>query len=685
MIIPRKFVIGFLIAFVLVALTSIFSFVFDFYKVYFVYALLLFSGILLFLVFRKRKAGFWFEFPKYVFLLLLLLVTVSSLKFEFMSSFTSFFKPYQMFLTIATIAIGALVFWMNRDVVEEIEKEKEDEEQEERKRYEEFDGRFPRLSRIWGLRSVVKWCYKEGWWYVGGLICIVLLGAFFRFYFINYHAPFIDEYNHLNAAKRLLEEGVFNYKWDYIVTYLVYFSFKLFNINVFSAKLPFVLMSLISIILIYIFSKNINKKVGLISAYLFAISPFAIGMANYIRRYEVGIFLSLIFLVYIETILKKINNRIKSFLYLILPAFVLIILFLFFPNFVLDRSMLEVVLPSVFLFLFFRFLFFEKSFNNKKALLFWILGFILLLTIFKFLGYFDYHLEIDRSLNMRQNFIFLKNLFFDPLYPLSHQWFNINLLYYPSIPFLIFLSSLVLIKDRSFFSNFFSFIAIFLTFILFFNPGPQPSDRHAYSFFIFYSVIFSAGIYVSFFIFKRLSKESRLFKFAFILILLVILTLFNPINSFVIINQEPKSGYSFLNGAYYSDIYPVLDFLEQRQINNSITLITTHPKEFIFFLNYSFIKQNDSSSFYDVFPYVGQINNYDLSYNVYTGAGYADYSKLRNITQIHEEGYIVLEKFYYTRSDVGILPVLKNNTDFQIDNISVTFLGQIGSFYIYKW
>jgi hypothetical protein len=89
-----------------------------------------FAFIFLFLIFRKQKAGFWFEFPKYIFLLLLLLVTLSSLKFNFINNVAilkttvDFLKSYQLILTIITIAIGAGVFWMNKDIVEtDIEKE----------------------------------------------------------------------------------------------------------------------------------------------------------------------------------------------------------------------------------------------------------------------------------------------------------------------------------------------------------------------------------------------------------------------------------------------------------------------------------------------------------------------------------------------------------------------------------
>jgi hypothetical protein len=213
--ISPTFIKIFIILSFLVVLLNLAGFAFNFYNAYFGYALLAIAFVWLFLIFRKQEAGFWFELPKYVFLLLLLLVTLSSLKFDFINnigwlqSFIGFLKSYQLFLTIATIAIGALVFWMNRDVVEEVEKEKEDEEAAERRRYEEFDRRFPRLSRIWGLRNIVRWCYKEGWWYVAGWVLILGLYLFVQFSMFQYSGNYPDEYRHILTGKSLVNAGEF--------------------------------------------------------------------------------------------------------------------------------------------------------------------------------------------------------------------------------------------------------------------------------------------------------------------------------------------------------------------------------------------------------------------------------------------------------------------------------------------
>jgi len=67
-------------------------------------------------------------------LILLIAVAISSLNFDFIDKISllktviSFLKQYQLYLTIATIAFGAITFYMNRDIIDEVENEKDNEE-----------------------------------------------------------------------------------------------------------------------------------------------------------------------------------------------------------------------------------------------------------------------------------------------------------------------------------------------------------------------------------------------------------------------------------------------------------------------------------------------------------------------------------------------------------------------------
>ena len=56
------------------------------------------------------------------------------------------------------------------------------EAMEEKKREIEFDTNHSRISQVIGVGWIIKWMYKEGWWYSGGLILLVFLGFFIRIY-----------------------------------------------------------------------------------------------------------------------------------------------------------------------------------------------------------------------------------------------------------------------------------------------------------------------------------------------------------------------------------------------------------------------------------------------------------------------------------------------------------------------
>src|SRR3989339_2215870 len=114
------------------------------------------------------KSGFWMAVP-YIFLAILAIVALNQyFRWDIVSLNTTYW-------IVAGVLFGGLTFWHNRDKIESsMENEKKTEELNESKRASEFEYRFPRINRIWGLRSIVKWMYKEGFWYSIGLIAIVV-------------------------------------------------------------------------------------------------------------------------------------------------------------------------------------------------------------------------------------------------------------------------------------------------------------------------------------------------------------------------------------------------------------------------------------------------------------------------------------------------------------------------------
>jgi hypothetical protein len=102
-----------------------------------------------------------------------------------------------------------------------------------------------------------------------------------------------DEPLHVFAAKSILETGKPNmpsgYPYDRALLYtkLVSNSFRIFGISEFSARLPSVVFSTLTIVLVFFAGKILfGTSTGVISALLFTFSPFAILYARECRMYS---------------------------------------------------------------------------------------------------------------------------------------------------------------------------------------------------------------------------------------------------------------------------------------------------------------------------------------------------------------------------------------------------------------
>src|SRR3989344_1564067 len=140
-----------------------------------------------------------FQVSPYFFLAILIVLALNQfLKLDFL-------LDRNIHLVILGIAFGFLAFYKNRDRIEqEIEDEKTKEEQEEERRKQEFSYKFPRINRIWGLRGIVKWMYKEEWWYSWGLVAIVILGFVLRVWNVGQLGLNIDEQFAYSVAKSII-------------------------------------------------------------------------------------------------------------------------------------------------------------------------------------------------------------------------------------------------------------------------------------------------------------------------------------------------------------------------------------------------------------------------------------------------------------------------------------------------
>ena len=113
-------------------------------------------------------------YAKYLFLLSLVIITLN----QFLDR--QIVNDYMNYLVGFSIATGFLTFYSLRIKISKgIETEREKNNFAETRRKDEFPCKFPRINKVWGLRRIVKWMYKEGWWYVAGLAIAILVSSFF--------------------------------------------------------------------------------------------------------------------------------------------------------------------------------------------------------------------------------------------------------------------------------------------------------------------------------------------------------------------------------------------------------------------------------------------------------------------------------------------------------------------------
>ena len=148
------------------------------------------------------------------FLLTLVIVVIN----QFLKN--AFVIEHLSYISAVSVALGFLTFYTYRNKVEkEIEDETVLKEKREKERFDEFGEKFPFWNRIPVLRRVVRWMYKEGWWYSVGLILILILFLGLRLYSMDY-IDGSDNYNDV-AVKGLYENGHSFYKYSVITTQLM--------------------------------------------------------------------------------------------------------------------------------------------------------------------------------------------------------------------------------------------------------------------------------------------------------------------------------------------------------------------------------------------------------------------------------------------------------------------------------
>ncbi|AKB24327.1 hypothetical protein MSMTP_0858 [Methanosarcina sp. MTP4] len=506
---------------------------------------------------------------------------------------------------IISAITGLLIFYLYRDrfsSLYDLGNDYKKEKYEESIRLKEFEIKYPKIKRIPLLNILAKWAYKEGLFYSIILVFLVVIGFCLRVYNLDYLSPSVDEYFHLVGAKRLMIEDTFNYSRAAFLTYIIGILFKYYGEpSLFLARLPSVIAGTFSIIAIYIFAKNINKNIGLISSYLLTFSPMAIGMSRFIREYQIYFLFIIIYLtglLYLSRnvdLFKVFKKPLKLFaitLYLVLP-------FVYYIYVEKVHMILELYVASG-IFLTFSFIFSINKSEHKK----YVLEILhsgkthIIFGLFLFIAMPSVYIFVDRYswlLSLADNKLY-GELFFSANF-LSHgsylQWFSGMNVPNSVIILLFILPIATYYKNKYFLASFFVFSIIYITFTFLIERYYQP--RYVFYAFPFYIIIYACSIHTLIAtrsIFKKLSRNLIVYNF---LILMVLMYIFSPVNAFAgLINEkngqtDPKADMT------HRDVSELMDFLEKNNFSEKDILITSNPLIFQYYYSYTYVDESSAS------------------------------------------------------------------------------------------
>jgi len=180
---------------------------------------------------------------------------------------------------------------------------------------------------------------------------VTLLGVILRLYKLGSHNLWFDELGTiLYTSLSIFKSGnAFSHHLYYVI--LKYWIF-LFGKSELSLRFPSVLFGILSILLIYRLGRiTFNRKVGIISAFILAISPMHIWYSQEARGYSLSVLLTMLVVYFFYTILK---SHKKSYI----TGFIIVSILAFSNNYF---SLYSVITASVFLILYS----YKQSFMGK--------------------------------------------------------------------------------------------------------------------------------------------------------------------------------------------------------------------------------------------------------------------------------------------------------------------------------
>ncbi len=416
--------------------------------------------------------------------------------------------------------------------------------------------------------SSIAQLFEKKWvsFLILGIIFILALA--FRHHNLMLLDTYRDEDHHISSARMLLEQGFFEYSRGAIVTYFTYLSCligdaRTYHEFVYWGRIPSIIFGSLVVIPLFFLGRKINNYVGLITATLWAISPWAIGVSRNIREHPYYLFISLVFILILLELIPIVIDYQKKNLKKIIAYSTALLLFLIYA-FAIDWLSTLKLNGVVFAVLVFAYAishldsFVDIIKKNIKILIGGIGAmalFIIPASRSKFVNFKDAH-------DVRWADSFLNPLIDSPV----HWWKEITLDSYLIYFFLIAGMALALVyKKRYFFVYLITALIIIGAYHFFFDRYYAP--RYIVYVLPFYTLILGTSIY---YLVRSVNLSYSAISFVGKLILIAGLGwVFNINNSIKAVNEtEYLSSYAIATtGEYHNDKSVVIDFFNRKKLS----------------------------------------------------------------------------------------------------------------------
>lgn len=571
-------------------------------------------------------------------------------------------RPYLIMGYLALIAVTIIAILstqkniraMNTWLRGALDNQRELDEKKEAYRGERFRNKYPNFSSLIILGPGATKISKVGLGVILGFLVLVLFGLLLRIWNLDALPPYVDELNHLFAAKSISEglEQLSQLDYDrslYTVTLPVALFSKIFGFSVWNARFVGVLVNLLALIPLYLLGVRINKPIAMLSVGLFVFNPWMIAVSRNVREYAYYPFFfyltALMMVKFYEAvpdnfhILKDFKSILTWSNLLILGVLSYIVYFAFVVDW---HSTFQVILV---LYPFWGLLLLRKiDWSSRSNLVICISLLTIVLIIVIFLLSSSNFTIVRKKINE----YFLLLFYIQP----PQQWYyNRPLISVVLLVLAIFATTYL--EKQKFVQPFVLLVYVSSLFAFSFFKIKTNRPRYAITGEFWHILVMAIGLYLAFIVLDKIFKTKHKW-----LIGLVLLLLFWNIPQSFLPALYTQAGMHPITDEYHADVVKVFSFLQGRVQKKDAVVIT------------GFLEKN--------FQLLGGLASDNFIYYDYNEPG--SQSKIYDAISTYPSGWIVLD---YPRGYVYSKPVPLE--DFEYAGKQVVYLGWFIDSYVLRW